>query len=186
MRVPRISVHPPVAVMSQQKTKIPEPEQLNGSQSAVLGAVHQPVQDASEVSSNGNTVCWSQRRVAHEPAQEDSAPRSPRCSAAKIRRQQAELLEWIRLGAGVWLSAILSDVYLTHVEDWLKEGKANPDGRYGTFAREFSALTPSLPDVSLNGKLASLRVRIAQNGNASSNGNGQHSNGEQILRIQDL
>jgi hypothetical protein len=116
---------------------------------AVISAMTEKQPEIRVPESEPASVNGSQTPVAH----------------AQISRQQAELLEYVRLGAGVWLSAIFANVPVCKVLRWLETGKANPAGRYGAFAREFSALIPSTFDDSLNGKLARLRVR--QNGNGS-------------------
>jgi hypothetical protein len=107
---------------------------------------------------------------------------------------EREVLEWMKLGAGVTTAAINSDVSVCRVEDWIAEGRANPGGIHAAFSRQAQAL-----EAANRSRFRSTnfekpytrrhRAALPAGGNWSANGNGNGSggpNGQHMLSWDDL
>jgi hypothetical protein len=94
---------------------------------------------------------------------------------------EEEILEYLRLGAGLQLAAILSDVSICRVEDYVEAGLKNPAGIHGEFARAVKALQPAQkPQSTTLSSSSTYRARHGiglQTAGNGSNGNSQHLNG---------
>src|SRR5260370_7323572 len=108
--------------LSQKETEIRV--SLNGSNAELPVAVRWSPPDASAALGNSVTTDRSKQRSA-EQAQEHA---------------RAELLCWMHLGSSIACAAILVDVSICRVLDWLDEAERNPQSRYREFPREANQL----------------------------------------------